>query len=111
MADATKSEPTRRKVLSTVRGGAAAGGLSFAGLLALAVPWANAQSEKLEGVRIDVVSVKEAVADVRHDLGRAATRTSALEAARAGDAALITTNEKRLDRIELKLDRVLERLK
>lgn len=110
-SEVIKPEPTRARVYTGIKRTATAGGLSIAAIMGVAIPWANAQSTKLDEVRSDVVLCKSSLEESRLILAQATVRTTALEVSRAAADTLSNTYEKRLDRIESKLDRIIERLK
>lgn len=100
-------DETRRRIYRTVKGGVAAGSLSLAGVLALAIPWANAQSSALAEVKTNLAVVQVGLDECHATISRVST----IEAAQAGSLVAIQQLGQRLDRIETKLDRALERMK
>ena len=68
MPDAVAEPITRAKVLRTVKGTATVGGLSLAGVLALAYPWAQGVSAEQSSIKGDVGRVNAAVVVVQRDV-------------------------------------------
>lgn len=112
-----------RTVKRTAGGVAVGGGLSLAGILAFAVPWAQGQTEQLNRLReaqsLAATTQRIEIAEIRGAIsGATATakiveangvRLSALEQRAAADGASQRELRDRLDRIERKLDDLRDR--
>jgi hypothetical protein len=119
MTKADAPEPTRAKVLSAVRKHAITTGVTGGGLLAFFIPWALQVKDEVTAARHDIATTRTQVVEVRSEVAGVSrvvdtikgdsVRISSLEASRASTETTLRFLGDRLDRIEIKLDRLLER--
>ena len=93
----------------TVKRTAAVGGLSLAALAAFVVPWATTMSHSVAEVKAEVGAVHAQIEGLPDEIERCNQAVSDLKAGRAASDAVANLLSQRLDRIESKLDRALER--
>lgn len=116
-SDGTQDAPQTSRRRQAVAQAALPAGLSISGVAGLFLLWGTpAKAGDLERVREEVGQAKTQIAVVRssvEDLAEDVTKTRRdvedLKAARAAVDIAVTGVERRLDRMESKLDRLLER--